>query len=170
MNLDLNIVLEILQVGFPGLVFLLSLFSYRLLASDRLMTNGNNEVFRCIRNFMYINVLLAVLTMSSPIIDHTLSEKSETFTLSLVKSSDDNEIGMASVCIDEKYISQFLLIKDSTSDKLVQVKADKGIPCTGEKQIILNTTDAANLGWLPPVDGAYVEVTTALPGYKFIDY
>ena len=105
--------------------------------------------------------------MASPIIDYMLSEKSEIFNISAVAASSGQKIGVASVCKNEKYVNRYLLVRDLDTQKLIQVFASRVIPCTRDKQIVLSPDDAANLGWLPTTPGAYVEVVTALPGYKF---
>ena len=50
---------------------------------------------------------------------------------------------------------------------MVQVKATKPIPCTGEDYILVNQFDAWTLGWTDEVDSHFVEVATAPLGYQF---
>ena len=168
MDLDLNVVVDILKVGFPGLVFLLALFAYKLLSRAGDSSKPNKEVLPLIKNFMYINVTLAVLTMTAPIIDYALSEKSETFKVSAVVASSDDKTGMVSVCNNEKYLNRYLLIKDFESQKLIQVFADRIIPCEEDDFIVLSPDDAAHLGWQSTANSKDVVVVTALPGYKFV--
>lgn len=61
-------IIEILKVGLPGLVFLLSAFSYRLLAREQGKSRPNHDMLESIKHYMYINVLLAILTAMSPLI------------------------------------------------------------------------------------------------------
>lgn len=161
-------VVEILKVGLPGLVFLLSLLAYKLLAGVEATENPNQNVLKLIKCYMYINVALAVLTMASPIIDYALSEKSQIFIISAVAASSDQEGGTASVCIDEKYLNRYLLVRDLKTQKLIQVFAKGVIPCTSDKHIVLSPVDIVTLGWQPSTVSADVEVVTALPGFMFV--
>lgn len=165
---NLNI-LEILKIGLPGLVFLLSILSYRLLSKEEEKEHPHIGVLHLIRNFMYINVILAVLTLIPPIIDYYFVPKTQTFTIEAI--TNHLEQGKASVCQGASYAGRNLLIKDNNTKKLIQVVASSFIPCLKNAQIVLSPTDTSSLGldWSPGTVSSEVEVVTAPPGYKF-DY
>jgi hypothetical protein len=160
-------VVEILKLGLPGLVFLLSVLSYRLLATEQAKKLPSTHILGSIKNFMYINVLLAVLTLASPIVEHTFFTKARVFDIEAKAGGIGILPGEAAVCHNAKYASRYLLIKDSATDKLVQVFAGSLIPCNKNKHIGLNDTDLLNLGWTDINESRLVEVVAALPGYKF---
>ena len=60
-------VVSVLKVGLPGLVFLLSLFSYRLLASEQQNAAPRKVILDSIRKYTYINLTFAVLTLLAPL-------------------------------------------------------------------------------------------------------
>ena len=161
-------VIEILKLGLPGLVFLLAGFSYRLLAKEQEKDNPSPEVLKSIKYFASINVVLALLTIASPIIDNTYFSNSEVLNLDAETSNTDLDQGTAAVCHDVNYANRYLLVKDNTTGKLIQVFAGSLVPCTEEPHIIINAEDAVNLGWSETVSKSEVEVVAALPGYKFI--
>jgi len=68
-------VIEILQFGFPGLAFLLALFSYKLLAAEQKKEHPRNDQLQAINTYMKFSLILGVLTVSTPIIGHLLEDK-----------------------------------------------------------------------------------------------
>lgn len=163
---DLNIV-EILKLGLPGLVFLLSTLSYRLLSKEQEKKHPAPDMLSSIRNFMYINVTLAILTLISPIIDNTFFTKSHVFDIEARTGILDLEEGKAAVCQNVGYANRYLLIKDKKTQKLIQVFASLLTPCRETTQIVLSARDISTLGWSAGTHSSAVEVVTALPGYKF---
>jgi hypothetical protein len=166
-SIDFKIVVDILKVGLPGLVFLLSFLAYRLLSRVEGQANPSANVLKLIKNYMYINVALAVLTLTTPFIDYALSEKSETFNIEALAAATGKEAGQASVCQNVRYVNRYLLVKNLKTQHLIQVFASGVIPCTGDKHIVLSSVDAAKLGLQPNSTSTIVEVVTALPGYIF---
>ncbi len=67
-----NLIIEILKIGLPGLVFLLSFFAFRLLSREQQKQHPNPSVLATIRYFMLINVAFGLLTLIAPIADHLL--------------------------------------------------------------------------------------------------
>ena len=163
----MNDVIDILKLGLPGLVFLLSAFSYKLLAKEQEKDKPSPAILQSIRQYMLVNVLLAVLTMASPIIDNRYFSKNEVINIEAITDVSGIERGTAAVCHDVKYANRYLLVKDNATGKLVQVFSSNLVPCSDEKRIILNREDAVNLGWDVSNAKSIVEVVTALPGYKF---
>ena len=160
-------VIEILKMGLPGLVFLLSAFSYKLLAKEQGKAAPSLQILKSIKHFMYIKVLLALLTLASPIIDHRFFSPESFVNVEAVKDSSILTPGTAAVCHNVEYASRFLLVKDNSTGKIVQVFSGTLIPCSGEQQIILNSEDTIDLGWDKENSKGLVEVVSALPGYKF---
>jgi len=166
-DLDLRIVVDILRVGLPGLVFLLSLLAYRLLARLEDSEKPDANVLQLVKSYMYVNVALAVLTLASPIIEYLLSEKPDVFNIEALIATSDQEAGKAFVCQNSNYANRYLLIRDQKTQGLIQVFAGGIIPCPNNKHIVLSPVDVPKLGWQLNDTSAIVEVVTALPGYKF---
>lgn len=159
---------EILKLGLPGLVFLLSMLSYNLLSNEQKKEHPKSCILNLINNFMYINVLLAVLTLVSPIIDHFFFTKSKPFDIEAKVADSKLEQGKAAVCHDAEYVNSYLLISDTSTKKLIQVFANTPIPCKENKYIVISEKDANYLGWNTGIDSKKVEVLTALRGYMFV--
>lgn len=167
---NLNIV-EILKLGLPGLVFLLSMLSYRLLSKEEEKQHPSHDILSSIKLFMSINVVLAVLTLVSPILDYTFfkeSKSSKPFNIEAKIGVASLEQGKAEVCHDAEYKNRYLLVSDKKTEKLVQVFASSLIPCTETKQIRLTEKDTNLLGWNTGTSSSMVEVVAASPGYKFV--
>ena len=168
-NLD---VLKILQTGLPGLVFLLSVLSFRLLSQEQAKDKPNDKVLTSICRFMYINVALAVLTMSSPIIDNFLSEPSvvdKSFETVVKTGNDELERYTAAVCINSEYAEAYMLLLEKESQKLIQVKAKSIIPCSDDElKIHLNKIDMQELaGVTSTADSLVARVSIAPRGFQF---
>jgi hypothetical protein len=163
----LNII-EILKLGLPGLVFLLATLSYRLLSEEQDKPQPNPSILKSIRNFMWINVVLAVLTLVSPIGAQQPSP-TQVYKIEASTGMAELEPGKAAVCQNADYANRNLLINDKQTQKLIQVFASSLIPCpAGATQLVmLNASDAANLGWSAEMSSSKVEVVAAPPGYKF---
>jgi len=159
-------IVEILKIGLPGLVFLLAVLSYRLLLKEEDKEHADPGMLSLIKNFMYVNVALAILTLSPPILDYFFFPRSELFDVE-AKIGVPLEQGKASVCQNVGYANRYLLVKDKKTQRLIQVFASSLIPCRETKQIILSEKDTSNLGWSVGTNSSKVEVVTALPGFKF---
>ncbi len=161
---NLNII-EILELGLPGLVFLLSVLSYRLLTKEQTKQNPSEEILRSIKQYMHVNIFLAVVTVMGSMI---YVPDTTAFAIH-AKTSDSTLIaGNAAVCTNAAYANRHLLLKDPGTGKLIQVFANSVIPCLDGEHISLNQSDAINLGWSNGVTDSLVEVVTAMPGQKFV--
>ncbi len=171
---NLNII-EILKVGLPGLVFLLALLSFNLLSKEGARDHPRPSLLKAIRNFMYVNIVLATLTLAAPILDRFVPNllgkeafsDQKAFSIEAKISPTINESGKATVCQNVDYRNSFLLVKDAVSQRLVQVRATGVCPCTDSKYILLGALDASQLGWPEEIDNRQVEVVPAPPGYRF---
>ncbi|KAB2887725.1 MAG: hypothetical protein F9K32_18990 [Desulfobulbaceae bacterium] len=168
---NLNIV-EILKVGLPGLVFLLSMFSYRLLAKEQEKEHPKPAMLNSIKRFMNVNIILAVLTLVSPLADRLWgvegsAPETEVFDVEAIAGSDLIEAKKAGVCQNAPYKNRYLLIKDKTTNRLIQVFAGIQIPCKATQQIALSGVDTVALGWNAGTRSGSIEVVPALPGYMF---
>jgi hypothetical protein len=171
---SLNIV-EILKLGLPGVVFLLSLFAYRLLHQEQKQKEPREKILRSIKQFMFLNVLFAVLTLIAPVIDAVWGKEgangsghAESMKISGKISSSPVLPGEAVVCQGVEYTGRFLLLKDEKTGHLIQVFAAKVMPCTdGNQYINLSPRDTKNLGWEASLGESMLEVSVAMAGYKF---
>jgi hypothetical protein len=169
-------IVEILKVGLPGLVFLLSMLSFRLLSKEQEKNAPSEGILSSIKIFMCINVALAVLTLASPIIDGVIKDgikegiAEEGFKIQASMAVAKLEQGNAQVCLDAGYKNMFLLVGDSTTGKVVQVFAGSPMPCNDEKQIRLTEKDLNQLGWSGGTTSRVVDVFVAKPGYKFATF
>jgi hypothetical protein len=172
---NLNVV-EILKIGLPGLVFLLSALSFKLLSQEQAKEHPRTNILNSIKLFMFINVLLAVLTLASPLIDNMLRPKSEiasveprqkSYVMKAKAGAADLNIGIAAVCQDADYINRYLLVQDKETGRLRQVFAKSIIPCHENKFITLSTDDVSKLGWGPETKSGEVHVVVSPPGFMF---
>lgn len=138
-------VIEILKVGLPGLVFLLSVLSFKLLNREQEKNSPSQIMLKSIKHFMYINIFLAVLTAGAPFIDKKYSSPTQTvnndiedvpLTVTLVNNSnlDKDE---AVYCRRAKYAGRFLLIADG-GDAIQRLAKYGTLPCNGEDVIQIN--------------------------------
>lgn len=162
-------IIDILKMGLPGLVFLLSMFSYRLLTKEQDKEHPSPAILKTIKQYIYVNVALAMLTMASPIIDYKFfGAGSSTQYIQAKMDTNQNEAGIVAVCHGAPYTNRYLLIKDVDTDRMVQVFANRIVPCAGDEKILMSGADAKHLGWNDSTEETTVEVVSALPGYKFI--
>ena len=164
-------IIEILKLGLPGLVFLLSLLSYRLLTKEQNKKSPSQLILKSIKQYMYLNIFLAILTVSGSIIEEEFfpHSKSTVFNVQADTGGKKLTVGDAAVCINTRYTNRHLLLKDTTTGKVIQVYAKTVIPCNnGDDRITLNQSDASNLGWKKGITDSLVEVVLAMPGQKFI--
>lgn len=166
---NLNI-LEILKLGFPGLVFILCLFSYRLLSQEQKKAVPNNQVLKSIKCYMYVNILLAILTISAPLIEdnYLISNKLQRFNIKAIMSTTPLNSGKARVCSDAEYNGRYLLINDPITGKLIQVFTIGILPCNTGNRIELSEEDVIRLGWTDFSKNVTVEVVAAEPGQMYI--
>ena len=164
---NLNVI-EILKVGLPGLVFLLSLLSFRLLSKEQDKKEPSEKILNSIKLYMYINVGLAVLTLASPMIDR-LKEANRAFEIrSLPVSVADTGVkeGEAVVCLDTGLQNRYILVADNF--KVVEAFGRYGVPCVGESSVRLSKTDLKKLDWNSDMTHRVVDVVVANECCRFV--
>jgi hypothetical protein len=156
--------LEILKLGLPGLVFLLSLLSFWLLTIEQKRPEVRVVFLKTIQKFIYINAAFVALTVVTPIAE---SAKSQEFTVKATTQVGINK-GFAAVCNGTNYADRYLLVRNSKNlGKLIQVQAKTVIPCVGETIIRISPEDARQLG-LDHITSDDVAVAAAMPGTMFV--
>lgn len=161
-------IVEILKLGLPGLVFLLALLSYRLLAKEQQKDKPDRTILKYIKSYMYVNILLAILTASAPFLESTRTAGEEKcFIVEARLSESDLASGHAAVCSNAPYSSRYLLIHDENTAKIIQVYALGVLPCVDDTFLFLNHADAANLGWTDDVNSGMVLVNAAEVGQMY---
>lgn len=161
-------VIKILKIGLPGLVFLLSLLSFKLLSQQSKKEDPSPDVLSSIRHYMYLNLILAILTVLSPIIEGKYFNNDQKFITTAILDDNGLAQGKVAVCTDSKYKNRFFLIRDCSTNKLVQVFSGSPIPCIdGEQELRINKEDAEKLGWQEGKTQEKVVVSVAREGYKF---
>ncbi len=160
-------IVEILKLGLPGLVFLLSILSFKLLSKEQGKVRPSPSILKSIRNFMFINVALAIMTLASPVVSSTFFSSNEVFNIVAKNGNAQLGQGNAAVCHDARYANRYLLIKNKKTNNLIQVFAGTLIPCIDSQEIGLNEKDIRDLGWNIGNNDGFVEVVTAPPGLKF---
>ncbi len=161
-------IIDILKLGLPGLVFLLSLLSYRLLTKEQDKKSPSQLILRSIKQYMYLNIFLAILTVSGSLIEDEFFADSTVFNIQANTGGKKLTVGDAAVCINARYTNRHLLLKDTKTGKMIQVYAKTVMPCSKVDHITLNQSDALNLGWKKGITDSLVEVVLAMPGQKFI--
>lgn len=166
---NLNI-LEILKLGLPGLVFMLSLLSYRLLSQEQKKEDPSRPILNSIKCYMYVNILLAILTASAPFIEANflISNKENVYSVEAMLSKTPLDSGKAAVCLNAEYSGRYLLINDLNTAKMVQVNAIGILPCTNGDIIRLSKDDVEKLGWTDSSKCVLVEVAAAEQGQMYI--
>ena len=166
---EINVV-EILKLGLPGLAFLLSLLSYHLLTKEQDKASPSERMLKSIRHFMYVNIFLAVLTLTTPVIDKYYGASPDMDILSVAAKADGRNLGKgnAAVCTTMPYANRHLLIKDIATGRAIQVFARSVIPCANGMHISLTPADATELGWPQGEISSTVEVVPAALGQMFI--
>lgn len=165
----MNIV-EILKVGLPGLVFLLCYMSYRLLSKEQGKNEPNPSMLKSIKAYMLINILLAILTLSAPIIDsrYVTKQKKTFFNVEAKVTGTPLSSGTAAVCCNAEYSGRYILINDKLTSKMVQVYAKGILPCDNSEFIALDMEDAIKLGWSNNNQSSKVELAAAEDGQMYI--
>ncbi len=163
-------VLEILKLGLPGLVFLMSVLTYRLIEKEQKKEKPNSEVIRLIRHYRDTSLVFALLTMFPPVIEKYFLAEKEHYKQIPISASVDNgdlEYGSAKVCNNAPYFGRYLLVTDKTSQAITQVHAKHVLGCEqNQKKIILSQSDAKNLNWKS--NNAEVLLLVANKGQKYI--
>ena len=146
-------VVEILKIGLPGLVFLLSMMSFRLLSKEQAKPEPSPAILKSIKQYMYVNILLAISTISAPLIEETNATVEEvnatvdsTYSAKATLSGMTLKVGEASVCNIAKYKYRYILVSNNENMRMIQVYANGIIPCNSKDKIVLSAKDAENLG------------------------
>lgn len=165
----LNIV-EILKLGLPGLVFLLSVLSYQLIAKGARQKHLSPSLVSTIRTFMYVNVVLAALTLAAPALDYLLvpTPAAKVFTVEAHTGSRNMELSTAVVCQNAAYNGRYLLVSTEDRSALIQVFARSVMPCPKPDQIELSDLDLHRLKLQPGAATGRVQVVVAGAGQKFV--
>ena len=163
-------VVEILKMGLPGLVFLLSVLSFKLLSQEQRKKQPSPPILRTIRQFMYINILLAMLTVAAPFVETAYFPTSTAgvYSVEAKLSGTTLDAGKAAVCSNAKYGGRYILITDIRTSKMIQVYAMGILPCTNKEVIALNLEEASRLGWGQESESISVEVAAAEQGQMYI--
>jgi hypothetical protein len=160
--------LEILKLGLPGLVFLLSLLSCWLLAIEQKRPVAREAVLKTIRKYIYINAAFVALTVVTPIAESKNSDKTQEFTVKATTQAGIKK-GDAAVCSGTNYAERYLLIRNPKNlGKLIQVQAKTVIPCLGDSVIKLSPEDTGQLGWNSGINSDDVVVAAAMSGTMFV--
>lgn len=170
-NLD---VIGILKLGLPGLVFLLSLLSFRLLTTEQKEGAPRPLILKSIRHYMYFSFCFALLTFFAPIFERYVlaggGGGSESKTVKLLARTSDTglQAGEAMACEGSNYSNRFILIKDEQTKNLIQVYTKVVMPCDdSDRHIHIPREDAQNLGWQAEQTESTVSAVVASEGYKF---
>ncbi len=164
-------ILAILQLGLPGVVFLLSFLVFRLLSKEQEKEKPSPSMLKTIRVSMYINVGLALIVLLASFIKVNVPKvklNDSVFHVQAILSGTKLEVGTAAVCSNASYSGRYLLITDKKTMRIIQVEAKGILPCTMEEIIALNNSDALKLGWKSEDPSLKVEVVAAENGQKYI--
>lgn len=163
-------VLEILKLGLPGLVFLMSVLTYRLIEKEQSKEKPNSEVIHLIKHFRNTSLVFAVLTMFPPIIEHYFfNEKQPYKQIPISAFVDDGSLvsGTARVCDGVPYYGHFLLVTDKSSQAITQVHAKHVLGCEQDQpKIILSQADVESFNWQG--NSAEVLLLVANKGQKYV--
>lgn len=163
-------IVEILKVGLPGLVFLLSMLAYRLLSQEQNKEKPSPTILKSIKQFMYVNIFLAILTVTASVIERppTVSQKEFNVTAKLSGTPlNPIDYGQAAVCTTAKYKNRFILVNNAEKGKMVQVYANGMLPCNSKEYLLLNKKDATQLGLSDKQESRLVDISIALPAQTF---
>jgi len=163
-------VIEILKFGLPGLVFLLSLLSFRLIQQEQKKNQRDDNMLKTIERYQSRCLWFALLTVAAPLVDKFFDQGNESMRVEAVASPSLVQGGIASVCNGAKYANHYLLLKDNASGKLIQVYAGSVVPCDNVQKIELNAEDARHLGWVVGSPATVVDVVIAPAGTQFVDF
>ena len=169
--MSLDVVLEILKLGLPGLVFLFSFLAFRLLAREQDRERPRTQVLAQIKTFMGLNLVFALLTFGSPLAEYFFTPASfDEFSTKARMGATDLKKGWAAVCTSSDYLNHYLLVQEKGDpQKMIQVFAGSPIPCESPLQhIALNPEDLDKLGWQE--DQGDLEVQVATPPFEYLKF
>ncbi len=164
-------VLEILKLGLPGLVFLLTFLSYTLLSKEQKKPIPSEPMLRTIRFFMNLSLLFALLTLLAPVTEFLFLDRLKIYDIA-VRVDDgivDRDEPVAVVCHDAEYRNRYLLVTDKETFKMFQVVASRILPCQdGESRLLLSKGAQILLGWTPERSEGQVQIAAAPLGLQFV--
>lgn len=169
-------IVEILKAGIAGLIFLLSLFSFKLLHAEQKKDSPNSDILSSIRYYMNINIIFVVVTILSTAVDNLMNTNGDrqsaldtniTFT---IRQYDTLQSRFALVCNDSQFNNRYILLTHMVDGqiKTIEVFAKPGMAsCAGENILALNAVDLGELGLTSISEDLAIAGTVALPGTKF---
>lgn len=165
---------EILKMGLPGLVLLLSFLSYGLLSKEQSKENPREVVLKSIKQFMYLNFVFAGLTVAAPLVEKQIMTSSEVITLdppfdAVAMVGESLPIGSAAVCKSSINANKYVVVGNvGKPAEYFEVLARGVIPCNDNKQIAISAHEAEiKLKWPKDITQKDVRITAAPLGYKF---
>ena len=162
-NID---VVEILKVGLPGLVFLLSLSAFILIQKEQKKDPPRNSILKSIKMYMYFSLVFAVLTIIAPFLGG--HEHSTIVDVPIDVSSANVGKGIAAGCISSNYYNRFILIRNVETNSMVQVHVRNAVPCGKNEKILISNEDAIKVNLNASTSGEKFEIDAAVEGYEFI--
>lgn len=166
---------EILKMGLPGLVLLLSFLSYGLLSKEQSKENPREVVLKSIKQFMYLNFVFAGLTVAAPLVEKQMLPPPAVTTgaqnptpFATVAMVGEVPTGSAEVCHGTDNANRYWVVGNAGRSEYIQVFARGVLPCTDKTQITINALDAKKtLKWPQDIDQKDVQATVAPLGFKF---
>ena len=166
---------EILKMGLPGLVLLLSVLSYWLLSKEQGKENPREVVLKSIKQFMYLNLVFAGLTVTAPLIEKKIMSSSEVIAPldipfdAVAMVGESLPIGSAAVCKSSINANKYVVVGNvGKPAEYFEVLARGVIPCDDNKQIAISAHEAEiKLKWPKEITQKDVRITAAPLGYKF---
>lgn len=170
-------VVEILKAGIAGLIFLLSLFSFKLLHAEQKKESPNSDILSSIRYYMKINIVFVVVTILSTAVDNLLKMNGDrqsaldtNITFTIRQYNNTLQSRFALVCNDSQFNNRYILLTHMVDGqiKTIEVFAKPGMAsCAGENILALNAGDLGELGLTSISEDLAISGTVALPGTKF---
>lgn len=162
-------VIKILQLGLPGLVFLLMLMSFRLITRAQKKNKSDPKVLKTIQLFISTNIAITLIVVGASVLDQIYVDEGVATTLEIkaVKANME-ETHVVAVCTNSSFKNRFMLLKDPNPEAgIIQVESKGTIPCSGEEEELRLSSYLANqLGWKDKKEGI-LTVDVAASGYKF---
>jgi len=162
-------VIKILQLGLPGLVFLLMLMSFKLITRSQNKDKPDPKVLKTIQLFISTNIAITLIVVGASVLDQVYVNEgiAETLEIKAVKANM-TDTHVVAVCTSSSFKNRFMLLKDSNPEAgIVQVRSKGTIPCTGEDEELRLSSHLANqLGWQDKKEGV-LTVDVAANGFKF---
>lgn len=170
LNVDTLNVVEILKMGLPGLVLLLSFLSYWLVSKEQSKENPRETVLKSIKQFMYFNLVFAVLTMAAPLVEKQIMTSPLDIPIDAVAMVGESlPIGSAAVCKSSINANKYVVVGNvGKPAEYFEVLARGVMSCNDNKQIAISAHEAEiKLKWPKNITQKDVRITAAPLGYRF---